>query len=43
MWNALSYTENSLKETYHGVFTTSKHSIWIPENMFLKLFAGNSF
>ena len=32
-----------LKETYYGVFTTSKHSIWIQENMFLKLFAGYSF
>ena len=27
---------------YDGVFPTSKHSIWVPENMFLKLFAGNS-
>ena len=26
-----------------GVFPTSKHSICGPENMFLKLFAGNSF
>ena len=32
-----------LKKTYYGVFTTSKHSIWVPENMFLKLFAGYSF
>ena len=33
----------SLKETYYGVFTTSKHSIKVPENIFLKRFAGNSF
>ena len=32
-----------LKETYYGVFPTRKHSIWVPENMFLKLFAENSF
>ena len=32
-----------LKETHCGVFLTSKHSIWVPDNMFLKLFAENSF
>ena len=30
-----------LKDTYYGVFPTSKPSIWGPEIMFLKLFAGN--
>ena len=25
------------------LFILSKHSIWVPEDMFLKLFAGNSF
>ena len=39
----VSYLQQ-LQDTCYGVFPTSKHSssIWAPENMFLKLFAGNS-
>ena len=32
-------SQSLLKEMYYGVFPTSKHSKWVPENMFLKLFA----
>ena len=32
-----------LNQTYYGVFPISKQSIGLPENIFVKLLAGNSF
>ena len=40
---AASMQQQTYYGVYYGVFPTSKHSKLIPENMFLKPFAGNSF